>query len=102
MATPTLPEVIDGLIQKTNRLGLYIEELEETNKSLLARIENLEEALAEEKEKAGRARLDADYLIYSHRLADSPDTIIATRRRISALIRTIDRCISMLKDDPEI
>lgn len=102
MATPTLPEVIDGLTQKTVLIARYIEDLEKQNKELRHRIELLEERLSEEEEKTSQARLDADYLTVSHRLADSPDTLIATRRRISALIRTIDRCISMLKDDPEI
>ncbi len=102
MASATLTEVIDGLITKVTRLGDRIETLERQNSGLKAKVAELEERLAEERDAHSRARLDADYLTMSHRLADSPDTIIATRRRISALIRTIDRCISMLKDDPEI
>ncbi|MBD5226654.1 MAG: hypothetical protein HDR95_07570 [Bacteroides sp.] len=102
MAASTLPDVIDGLIRKTDLLARHIDVLEQTNAELKAKIALLEEQLAEERQNANRARLDADYLTVSHRLADSPDTIIATRRRISSLIRTIDRCISMLKDDPEI
>ena len=102
MASATLPEVIDGLIARISRLGDHIERLERRNSELKARVGELEDLLAEEREVHSRARLDADYLTMSHRLAESPDTIIATRRRITALIRTIDRCISMLKDDPEI
>lgn len=102
MTAATLPEVIDSLIKKTARLGEYIEKVERENANLRKRINELEELISEEKEISARARLDADYLTVSHRLADSPDTLIATRRRISSLIRTIDRCISMLKDDPEI
>ena len=102
MAASTLPDVIDGLIRKTDLLARHIDVLEQTNAELKAKIALLEEQLTEERQNANRARLDADYLTVSHRLADSPDTIIATRRRISSLIRTIDRCISMLKDDPEI
>lgn len=102
MTPATLPEVIDELIKKTARLDSYIEELERQNAELTVTIETLKEELDEERKNSARAKLDADYLTVSHRLADSPDTIIATRRRISSLIRTIDRCISMLKDDPEI
>lgn len=102
MATQTLPEVIDGLIEKVRSLNDHIKRIERENAELRDKLQELEEELAEERESTARARLDADYLTVSHRLADSPDTLIATRRRISALIRTIDRCISMLKDDPEI
>lgn len=45
-----------------------------------------------------RAELDAEYLAVSHKLADSPDNLIKTRRRIAQLIRNIDRCLEMLKE----
>lgn len=102
MASATLSEVLASLIEKTASLGKKIQELESRNAGLQSKIEELEGRLSESEAALERARLDADYLTVSHRLADSPDTLIATRRRISALIRTIDRCISMLKDDPEI
>jgi len=40
-----------------------------------------------------------EFLTMSYRLADSPDTIVSARRRIARLIRTIDSCISMLKEE---
>lgn len=45
-----------------------------------------------------RAELDAEYLAVSHKLADNPDNLIKTRRRIAQLIRNIDRCLEMLKE----
>lgn len=45
-----------------------------------------------------RAELDIEYLRVSHKLADSPQSLIETRRRIAGLIRNIDRCIDLLKE----
>lgn len=69
-----------------------IQELEETNK-------NLQLELKETENKLAKALTDAEFLTVSHRLAENPDTIIATRRRIARLIRTIDSCISMIKEE---
>lgn len=98
----TLPEIIDGMQPKLAMLAARIEKLSQENRDLKEKVEALNEKLELMEKSAARARLDADYLTVSHRLADSPDSLIATRRRISALIRNIDRCIAMLKDDPEI
>ena len=43
-------------------------------------------------------RQDCEYLEVSHKLADNPDTLVATRRRLAGLIRNIDRCLEMLKE----
>ena len=66
--------------------------LEEENK-------DLQEKLKEKTQLLNKANIDKEFLTMSHRLADSPDSIISTRRRIARLIRTIDNCISMLKEE---
>ncbi|MBD5298353.1 MAG: hypothetical protein HDS22_00030 [Bacteroides sp.] len=61
--------------------------------------EDLQQELEEKKRELDIARTDAEFLTMSHRLASSPDSIISTRRHIARLIRTIDNCISMLKEE---
>lgn len=83
-----------------------ITELSTIQKQLYARIEELEEENAELRQELqdnkallAKATTDIEFLTMSYRLAESPDSIISTRRRIARLIRTIDNCISMLKEE---
>ena len=72
--------------------------LVEQNHKLEEEIADLRLEIAEARRERDRARLDAEYLTVSPRLADSPDTLIDTRRHIAKLIRNIDRCLEMLKE----
>lgn len=83
-----------------------VAELSAIHVGLKARIKSLEDEnallsrkLEETEMKLRQAETDSEFLTMSHRLADSPDSIISARRRIARLIRTIDNCISMLKDE---
>lgn len=94
------------LIPLLHTLDTKISQLADLNQSLHARIESLEEEnqnlrleLEETKSRLKQAETDAQFLTMSHRLAQSPDTIISTRRHIARLIRNIDKCISMLKEE---
>lgn len=87
----SLQERLDGLVAAHNELLNKIRELEEENLQLKAEIKEKDLAL-------GKAETDIEYLTMSHKLAENPDTIIAARRKIAGLIRTIDNCISMLKE----
>ncbi len=94
-----------SLISTLERLDARIKEvtmqrarLMDRNRELEEENESLRRALAEAKSDRDRALLDAEYLTVSHRLADSPDTLIDTRRHIAKLIRNIDRCLEMLKE----
>ena len=98
MALP-LTTILQSISEKANALG-------ELNQTLYARIATLEEensTLRQELEDCRKdlevARRDVEFLTMSHRLASSPDSIISTRRHIARLIRTIDTCISMLKEE---
>ena len=86
-----LEDRIRNLTEQNSRLELLNEELKEDN-------ENLKRKAAEAEAARERAKLDAEFLAVSHKLADNPDSLIATRRRISQLIRNIDRCLEMLKE----
>lgn len=86
-----LEDRIRNLTEQNSRLELLNEELKEDN-------ENLKRKAAEAEAARERAELDAEFLAVSHKLADNPDSLIATRRRISQLIRNIDRCLEMLKE----
>lgn len=61
--------------------------------------EDLRTQLSETRAELDNTRKDVEFLTMSHRLADSPDSVISARRRIARLIRTIDNCISMLKEE---
>lgn len=80
------------LKEKHLSMAARIKALEEENESLRLDLENANRELE-------KARTDAQFLVVSHRLADSPDTLISTRRQIARLIRNIDKCISMLKEE---
>ncbi|MDE6682138.1 MAG: hypothetical protein K2J87_01775 [Muribaculaceae bacterium] len=87
-------------------ISVHAQRLGEINQAQRIRIAELEQevellkgSLAEKEKELQRALTDAEFLTMSHRLADSPDTIISTRRQIARLIRNIDNCISMLKEE---
>lgn len=98
MALPltTLLKSVDDkaaeLMEIHRQLHNRISELEEENSNLRKELEDARKELT-------AARNDAEFLTMSHRLADSPDTLISARRRIARLIRNIDTCISMLKEE---
>lgn len=85
-------EKVKALAEKQNLLYERIAELEKEN-------ENLRHDLDDHRQRLETALRDSEFLTMSHRLADSPDSIISARRRIARLIRTIDKCISMIKEE---
>lgn len=87
-----IQDKIAGLGEQNQRLQARIAQLEQEN-------EQLRLDLDEKQKELEAARTDVEFLTMSHRLASSPDTIISARRHIARLIRTIDNCISMLKEE---
>ena len=65
-----------------------------------ARIRSLETELADTKAELHKARLDAEYLTLSHRLADSPEALLTARHLLASLIRKVDSAINLVKNDP--
>lgn len=83
---------IQSLIEVQNQLQLRVEELETRNLVL----ENQHQS---DVKKIEQAEKDIEFLTLSHRLADSPDTIISTRRLLIRLIHTINNCITMINEE---
>ena len=87
-----LSKNIDRLLEERSKLFLEIEQLQKENLEL------------RERQKSDTQRLenslkDIEFLSLSHRLADSPEALMDARKEISRLIRTIDSCIRLLKED---
>lgn len=98
MAQPLIP-LLSQISDKINELEAIQQQLINRIKVLETENNDLREKLNEKSKLLEEANADKEFLTMSHRLADSPDSIISTRRRIARLIRTIDNCISMLKEE---
>ena len=83
---------IQNLIEDRKKLQLKIEELETRNLALEAQHQS-------DIKKIEQAEKDIEFLTISHKLAESPDAIISTRRQLSRLISTINNCIRMIKEE---
>ncbi len=86
---------ISLLEQSRSQLAQRCSELERANADLESKLRETEKLLEAQ-------RLDSQFLTVSHRLADSPDTIVEARRKISNIIRRIDKAISLATDDPSL
>ena len=97
MAT-SLISVIEELRSRISDLSGRVDTLREENRKLREDVRVLRREVSDLTTERDKAKVDAEFLAVSHRLADNPDTIIETRRLIAGLIRNIDRCIEMLKE----
>lgn len=91
-ALSKLSKKVDALMIAHKKLSLRVRELEEENNRLRWQHRQDTEALQ-------KAYKDIEFLSMSHRLADSPEALVAARNKISKLLRTIDSCIRMIKED---
>lgn len=94
-----LVSILSDISGKLSELAASQDSMKAKIRSLEVENGNLKEELSDTRSQLQQALLDVEFLKMSHRLADSPDSLIATRRRIARLIRTIDNCISMLKEE---
>lgn len=94
----TLKAALEELKVRVKALTTENRRLREENAELGIQNRTLKELTSEAEQRRQRAELDAEYLAVSHKLADTPDTLINTRRHISQMIRNIDRCLEMLKE----
>ena len=99
MATPELLTAVKSLSRK-------VDALIETRKSLLDRIKDLEATNAELRKQHDldvasleESKKEIEFLSVSHRLAASPEALVATRKKVELLIRTLDNCIRLIKED---
>lgn len=94
----SLLSILDQLEARIDALRKEMDSLRERNRALEEENADLRMREVEALKIRDRALLDVEYLSVSHRLAESPDTLVDTRRLIAGLIRNIDRCIAMLKE----
>ena len=94
----SLITILEQLDDRIKGLNARISELRSLNEQLVAENEDLRRKAAQAEGERDRAMLDAEFLAVSHKLAESPDNLIAARRHIAQLIRNIDRCLEMLKE----
>lgn len=94
----SLLSVLETMREKIDALNAGIQELRERNRQLEEENQELRREMESALRDKQKAELETQYLSVSHRLAESPDTIIDARRLIAGWIRNIDRCIEMLKE----
>ena len=94
------------LLQTLSELNSKIEELLRIQESLKEKVSELEKKnlfLMNQHEKdlllLENAGKDIEFLSLSHKLAESPDNLISTRRLLIRLIGTINNCIRMIKEE---
>ena len=92
MATP-LPDILDTLRLQIEARRKEYARLKERNRLLEEENADLRRLAAEAQKEREKAMLDAEFLAVSHKLADSPDTLVSARRHLARLIRNIDRCL---------
>ncbi len=98
----SLLEILESARRHSDVLVERLQTLSEENARLRARVADLDEQLADACEQRDRALMDVEYLTISHRLADTPEALVDARREVARMIRTVDRCITLLKDDPNL
>lgn len=97
MAEPLLT-ILEQLDARVQALQSENERLRNRAATLETENADLRRAADESARTRDRALLDAEFLAVSHRLADSPESLVSARRHIARLIRNIDRCLEMLKE----
>lgn len=96
----TLSSVLMSMRQKIDTLAERQSSLQHDIDTLRAENDELKRQLKETERSLQNARLEVEFLTVSHRLADSPDTLVEARRFVSRLIRRVDAAIALLRDDP--
>ncbi|MDE5552598.1 MAG: hypothetical protein K2M03_05550 [Muribaculaceae bacterium] len=77
------------------KLAEQCAELERKNASLMQDLQEARKALEQ-------SQLEVEYLRVSYRLAKDENSLIETRRKISSIIRRIDKAIALATDDPSL
>lgn len=98
----SLLEILESSGSHADALIARLKALRDENAQLRARVEDLGTRLAEATAERDKALKDVEYLTLSHRLADTPEALVNARREVARLIRVVDRCITLLKDDPQL
>ncbi len=98
----SLDEILRSLQVRIDALAAINTQLRTDNARLADEVSALRGRLADVQQERDNALRDCEYLSMSYKLADTPERLIAGRRHISQLIRNIDKCIRLIKSDPEL
>lgn len=96
------PELINSLSTLSRKIDALLENQKKLRETILnLKNENRELKLMHQSdaEKIRNAEKEIEFLSISYKLAASPEDLISARNKVSALIRTIDSCIRLIKED---
>lgn len=96
-----LTQIADELRLKIRTLASQRDDARRECAVLADKVLSLEKQLQESAAELRKARMEVDFLTIAGRV-DSPDNLIAARRRIQRLMARIDRCVALLKEDADI
>ena len=99
MAKPELIRSVSDLVKKIDSLLSLQKKLQDRVAALETQNRELMKQHTDDVSSLEKAKREIDFLTISHRLADSPEALVSARNEISKLIRTIDNCIRMIKED---
>ncbi len=99
MPTPTAA-ILAEIHSRISGIAAKRDAAEARIRSLETELADTKAELADTKAELHKARLDAEYLTLSHRLADSPEALLTARHLLASLIRKVDSAINLVKNDP--
>lgn len=94
----SLQNILNRLETKTDTIVGHCLALKEEIARLTAENEALREEISELQDLRTHLSIENESLRVSHKIASTPDDLIASRRHIARLVRDIDKCISQLKE----
>lgn len=97
-----LKTIIESVESKALRLASERDRLQAENQDLKKELNLIKERWSGILEEKRRLELEVEYLKVSHRLASDPDTLVEARRHVARLIRIVDKCVAMLREDPKL
>lgn len=97
-----LKTIIESVESKALRLASERDRLQAENQDLKKELSLIKERWSGILEEKRRLELEVEYLKVSHRLASDPDTLVEARRHVARLIRIVDKCVAMLREDPKL
>lgn len=97
-----LKKILESLEAKALRLAADRDRLQDEKKALEEELRHIKEKWGGILEENRRLELEVEFLKVSHRLASDPDTLVEARRHVARLIRIVDKCVAMLREDPKL
>ncbi|MCM1153590.1 MAG: hypothetical protein NC328_08060 [Muribaculum sp.] len=95
-----LTTLLKDLLSKIDSVDKQKQALSQHVADLSLEVKNLKADIARLQQELEKVSSQKDFLIYSHRLADTPNALALTRRHINTIIRRLDAAIEKLEEDP--